>query len=79
LDVAPFSLVAITVADFKTELAAYSRTSRIVSNVYQIAYLPVTFGAVRELIVVTLVPFLPVALLAVPFDVLITSIGKLFL
>jgi len=47
--------------------------------VYQIAYLPVTFGAVRELIVVTLVPFLPVALLAVPFDVLITSIGKLFL
>jgi len=66
---------ALDSQDFSATTDLYS----IVSNVYQIAYLPVTFGAVRELIVVTLVPFLPVALLAVPFDVLITSIGKLFL
>ncbi|HYR84196.1 MAG TPA: hypothetical protein VE422_08975 [Terriglobia bacterium] len=66
---------ALEMPDFSATTDLYS----IVSNVYQIAYFPVSFGALRELILVTLLPFLPIALSAVPFEVIIRSAGKLFL
>jgi hypothetical protein len=59
--------------DFSAMTDLYS----VVANVYQVRYFPVGLDAIRELVIATMLPFIPVALSAIPFHVALHSVGKL--
>jgi hypothetical protein len=64
---------ALSAPDFSSTTDLYS----IVSNVYQIRYLPFGSKEVGELIVFTLLPFVPVVLLSVPVDTLLRDLKQI--
>jgi len=66
---------ALEAPDFSATTDLYS----IASNVYQMRYLPLGPKAVGELIVFTLLPFVPVVLLSVPIDTLLQELKKILL
>ncbi len=66
---------ALDAQDFSATTDLY----QVVSNVYEMDSLPFGLKNLSELVVVTLLPFVPVALMAVPFDVILESIAKLLL
>jgi hypothetical protein len=59
--------------DFSATTDLYS----VVTNAYQLRYFPIGFDAIRELLVVTMLPFIPAALSAIPLDVVLRTIGNL--
>jgi hypothetical protein len=59
--------------DFSATIDLYS----VVGNVQQIQLFPANFSAIRDLVVVTLLPFVPVALASVPLDTILTGLGKI--
>jgi hypothetical protein len=64
------------------EVEHFSATTdlyQVVSNVYDINFLPVNLRAVILLIVNTLLPFLPVLFLALPFEVVFERLAKFLL
>ncbi len=61
------------------DFSATTDLFQVVSNVYEMDSLPFGLKNLSELVVATLLPFVPVALLAVPFDVILKSIAKLLL
>ena len=63
---------ALDAPDFSATIDLYS----VVGNVRQMSVVPISLQSVVRLIAVTLAPALPVALVAVPFDVLIQSAIK---
>jgi len=64
---------ALEIQDFSAMTDLYS----IVANTYRVSYFPVTFGAIRELSIVTMLPFIPVVLSVIPFDQVLQALGKL--
>ena len=64
---------ALATPDFSATIDLYST----VSNVYQIRYLPLGPKEVGELIVFTLIPFVPVVLLSVPVDTLLRDLKQI--
>lgn len=68
------------VSDEALEAPDFSATTdlyQIVSNVHQINGLPFDLSSLISLLVVTLLPFLPVALLSVPLDTILREVAKL--
>lgn len=65
----------LTVQDF----SAVIDLSSTVANVQNMSTIPFQFGPVRTLLVVSLLPFLPVAALEVPVEVIVKQIMKLVL
>jgi hypothetical protein len=63
---------ALEAPDFSATTDLYS----VVANVQQIGIFPVRMRAVYELIVVTLLPFIPVVLAYLPLDTILMSLGK---
>jgi hypothetical protein len=66
---------ALDAPDFSATTDLY----QVVSNVYEMNSLPFDLKSLGEPVVATLLPFVPVALMAVPLDVVIESIAKLLL
>lgn len=57
---------------------AFSATTdlyQIVANVYQMRFVPLDVPSVLFLVLVTLLPFIPLLLLAVPLDVVLKSLA----
>jgi hypothetical protein len=63
----------LTAEDFSAAIDLYS----VVGNVHNMNYFLVDFAAIRQLILVTLLPFVPVFLSTVPFESLIAEMRKL--
>jgi hypothetical protein len=61
------------VPDFSTTVDLYG----VVDNVYKIAQLPVSFKSVREFLIFTALPFVPVLLIAQPVKVIFDTLVKL--
>jgi hypothetical protein len=61
-----------------TDFSATTDLFQVVSNAYQLRVFPVGFGEVRTLIIVSLLPFVPVVLSVVPFNVIVRTLGRLF-
>jgi hypothetical protein len=61
------------------DFSATTDLFQTVSNVHQIRRFPLEFAAVRELMIVTLIPFLAIGLFIVPFDVILRMVGRLFI
>jgi hypothetical protein len=61
------------------DFSATTDLNQIVWSVHRIQFFPISVGAVRQLILITLAPFTPVVLSAVPFDVVVAEISKLLL
>jgi hypothetical protein len=61
--------------DFSSAIDLYST----IGNTHQISYFPVGMRAMRELVIVTLLPFIPVVLSLVPFETIVSSAAKLLL
>jgi hypothetical protein len=66
---------ALAAPDFSATTDLYS----IASNVYQMRYLPLSSKAVGELLVFTLIPFVPLVLLSVPIDTLLRELKAILL
>jgi len=66
---------ALEVGDFSATTDLY----QVVSNVYGMKDFPFGLSNFSNLIAATLIPFIPVALLAVPFDVVLKELTKFFL
>jgi hypothetical protein len=66
---------ALEVQDFSATTDLYS----IVANVYKVSNVPFGFGAVRDLIIFTVLPFIPVLLIAVPVRTILDRILKVAL
>jgi hypothetical protein len=66
---------ALSVSDFSATTDLYS----IVANVYAMRIVPLQLRNLILLIVVTLLPFLPIALLSVPLDLILQKLAGLFL
>jgi hypothetical protein len=66
---------ALEAPDFSATTDLY----QIVSNVYQIRYLPLSTRAVAELAVVTLIPFVPLVLMSVPLQVLLKGLKQILM
>lgn len=64
---------ALEVPDFSAATDLYS----VVANVYEMKYLPFGWKDLVKLVVATLLPFVPVALMAVPLDELLRALMKL--
>jgi hypothetical protein len=69
----PVSPSVLEKPDFSATIDLYS----VVGNVQQIQLFPANFSAIRDLVVVTLLPFVPVALASVPLDTILTGLGKI--
>jgi hypothetical protein len=69
----PIPPSALEAPDFSATIDLYS----VVTNAQQILFFPARFAAICELIVVTLIPFVPVALASLPLDTILTSLGKI--
>ena len=65
----------LTVQDFSATTDLYS----IIGNAHQINRFPIALGPIRELVIVTMLPFVPVVLLVVPFDAVLNTVTKLLL
>jgi hypothetical protein len=65
----------LKVADFSTMTDLY----QVVGNVYQMKQVPLTWNSLNPIIVATALPFVPVALMAVPFKELLSNVVKLLL
>jgi hypothetical protein len=63
----------LEVPDFSATTDLYT----VVENVYKIAYVPVSFKSVRELLIFTALPFVPVLLIAEPVKVIFDTLVKL--
>jgi hypothetical protein len=70
-----FSREILEKQDFSATTDLYS----IIGNTHDIRYFPIPFRPIRELMLITLLPFAPVVLSVVPFEVLITEMTKLVL
>jgi hypothetical protein len=66
---------ALDAPDFSATTDLY----QVVANVYEMESLPFGLKSLSELVAMTLLPFVPVALMAVPLDVIIKDIAKLLL
>jgi hypothetical protein len=66
---------ALDVPDFSATTDLY----QIVSNVYEMRFVPLDLTSVIALIVATLLPFLPVVLMTVPLDVVLSRLANLLL
>ena len=66
---------ALEVPDFSATTDLYG----VVSNVYSMRDIPVDLRVVVTLLIVTLLPFVPVVLLAIPLEELIRDIGNLLM
>ncbi|HEY1801564.1 MAG TPA: hypothetical protein VGG46_11580 [Terriglobales bacterium] len=64
---------ALDVQDFSATTDLY----QVVGNIYGMNFLPVGVRSVSRLIVATMIPAIPVALISVPFDVLMKNVIKL--
>jgi hypothetical protein len=64
---------ALALPDFSATTDLYA----IASNVYQIGYVPLSAKAVGELLVFTLLPFVPVILMSVPLDTLLSDLKQI--
>jgi hypothetical protein len=62
----------LEVPDFSTTTDLYS----VVANVYKIQHLPVSFAAVRELMILMALPFVPVLFIAVSFKSFLDKVLK---
>jgi hypothetical protein len=71
----PPDKAALEVPDFSATTDLYS----IVSNVYAMLIVPLEAKNVAMLVAVALLPFLPVALLAVPIDVILKKVADILL
>jgi hypothetical protein len=65
---------ALSVSDFSSTTDLYS----IVSNVYAMQIVPLELKNLLMLVVATLLPFIPVALLSAPMDVILQKLAALF-
>ena len=68
-----YSSGALEASDFSATTDLY----QVVSNVYQMSLLPFDLRSIVALVVVTLLPFVPVAFIAIPFDVILKEIASL--
>ena len=66
---------ALEVPDFSATTDLY----QVVSNVYDMRTVPIDVRDVLLLVATTLLPFLPIVLMAVPFDVILKDIAGLLL
>jgi hypothetical protein len=66
---------ALSASDFSATTDLYS----IVANIYAMRIVPLQLKSLILLIVVTLLPFLPIALLSVPLDLIVQKLAGLFL
>jgi hypothetical protein len=66
---------ALSVPDFSSTTDLYS----IVANVYGMQILPFDLKNLILLVVASVLPFLPVALMSAPLDVLLNKLAGLFL
>jgi hypothetical protein len=64
---------ALEAPDFSATTDLY----QIASNVYQVRYMPLDTRAVIELVISTLIPFVPVVLLSVPLQVLLHALKQI--
>jgi hypothetical protein len=71
----PIDPKALEAPDFSATTDLYS----ITANVYALRVVPLDFRDLAILLVITLLPFVPVALLAIPLGVLIEKVADLFL
>jgi hypothetical protein len=68
------------ITDETLEVPDFSATTdlnSIIGNVHQIDYFLFDWRGIRELMIVTLLPFVPVLLAAMPLDTIIRELGKL--
>ena len=68
-----FDSSALDAPDFSATTDSYA----VVNNAQEIQMFPARLKGIYELIAVTLLPFLPVALTFLPFEVILTDLGKL--
>ena len=71
-----------TVEDDALEVPDFSATTdlyQVVSNVYDMRTVPIDVRDVLLLVATTLLPFLPIVLMAVPFDVILKDVAGLLL
>ena len=66
---------ALEAPDFSATTDLYS----IAANVYQIRYLPLSSRALGELVVFTLMPFVPVLFASVPVDTVLHAVKEILL
>lgn len=65
----------LSAPDFSTMCDLY----QVASNVYQTTFIPLDLRSLALLILATLLPFVPVAFLAAPIDVIVAELAKLLL
>ena len=63
----------LEVPDFSAAVDLYS----VVGGAYQMRYLPIDYGSLLLLLIATLAPFVPVLLLALPFEVIVDGLADL--
>ena len=68
-----YSTGALEASDFSATTDLY----QVVSNVYQMSLLPFDLRSIVALVVATVLPFVPVAFIAIPFDVILKEIASL--
>lgn len=66
---------ALEAPDFSATTDLY----QVVSNVYDMGVIPIDLRNLLLLIIATLLPFVPVVLMAMPFDVILQEIAGLLL
>ena len=71
LDVEPGP--TLEVPDFSAAVDLYS----VVGNAYQMRFVPVDYGSLVLLLIATLSPFVPVLILALPFEVIVDGLANL--
>jgi hypothetical protein len=63
----------LEVPDFSAAIDLYS----VVGNAYQMRYLPIDYGSLILLLIASLAPFVPVLILALPFEVIVDGLANL--
>jgi hypothetical protein len=66
---------ALELPDFSTTTDLY----QVASNVYEVRLVPFSIASLGILVAMTLIPFLAIALMFIPFDVIVEEIAKLLL
>jgi hypothetical protein len=63
----------LEVPDFSAAIDLYS----VVANAYQMRFIPIDYGSLVLLLIATLSPFIPVLILALPFEVIVDGLANL--
>jgi hypothetical protein len=63
----------LEVPDFSAAVDLYS----VVGNAYQMRFVPIDYGSLVLLVIATLSPFVPVLILALPFEVIVDGLANL--